>query len=79
MLMGNLGSRSTITKDTVVIDNSTPLDNTHEQKQPRQDVEVRAGEGFFRGQVSPDRVGRERGQGLVEAEEEFVRGSTEER
>ena len=53
--------------------------NTHAQKQPRQDVEVRAGEGFFRGQVSPDGVGRERGQGLVGAEEEFVRGSAEER
>jgi hypothetical protein len=35
MLMGNLGSRATVTKDTVVMDDGTPLDNTYEYKQPR--------------------------------------------
>lgn len=29
--------------------------------------------------MSPDGVSRERGQGLVRAEEEFIRGSAEER
>lgn len=77
--MGNMGWRTTVTEDAVLVDDDTTLGNAHEQKQPCRDVEVHAGEGFLGGQVSPDEVGRERRQGLVGAEEEFVRGSAEER
>ena len=37
------------------------------------------GEGLLGGQVSPDRVGYEHGQGLMGAEEEFVGRPVEER
>lgn len=77
--MGNMGSRATVTEDTVSADDHIPLGNAHEKEQPRRDVEVHAGEGFLGGQVSPDGVGSERGQGLMGAEEEFVGGSAEER
>ena len=79
ILIGNIGSRTTVTEDTVLLDDHIPLGNAHKQKQPCRDVEVHAGEGFLGGQVSPDGVGSERCQGLMGAEEEFVAGSAEKR
>ena len=79
IFLGNMGSRTTITEDAVLVDDHIPLANAHEQKQPCRDVEVHVGEGFLGGQVSPDGVGSERRQGLVGAEEDFVGGSAEER
>ena len=79
IFVGNMGSRTTVTEDTVLADDNIPLSNAHEQKQPCQNVYVHAGEGFLGGQVSPDGVGSERCQGLMGAEEEFVGGFAEER
>jgi hypothetical protein len=77
--MGNIGSRATVTEDTVSADDHIPLGNAHKKEQPRRDIEVHAREGFLGGQVSPDKVGNEHGQGLIGAEKEFVGGSAEER
>jgi hypothetical protein len=79
IFVGNMGPRTLIMEDTVLKDDHIPLSNAHEQKKPCRDIEVQAGEGFLEGQVSPDGVGSERGQGLMGAEEEFVGGSMEER
>ena len=74
-----MGSRMTVTEDTVSADDRILLGNAHQQKQSCRDVEVYAGGGFLGGQVSPDGVGSERCQGLMGAEEEFVGGFAEER
>jgi hypothetical protein len=74
----NVGSRATGTEDTVSADDYIALGNAHKQKQSCRDIQVYAGESFLRGQVSPDRVGSERGRGLMGAEEEFVGGPAEE-
>jgi hypothetical protein len=79
MFLGNIGSRTTVTEDTILVDNFVPLGNVHKQKQPCRNLQVHAREGFLRGQVSPNRIGSERGQGLMSAEEDFVGGSTEDR
>jgi hypothetical protein len=79
IFVGNVGSRATVTEDTVSADDHIPLSNAYEQKQPGRDVQVHAGEGLLGGQVSPDGVGSERGRGLMCAEEEFVGGLAEKR
>ena len=79
IFMGNMGSRTTVTEDTVSAGGHIPLSNAHKQKQPGRDVEVHTGEGSFEGQVSPNRVGSERSQGLMGAEEDFVATFAEKR
>ena len=78
IFVGNMGPRASVTEDTVLADDHIALGKAHEQKQPCRDVQVDAGEGLLEGQVSPDGVGSERGQGLMGAEEEFVGWSAEE-
>ena len=79
IFVSNIGSRTTETKDTVLADDHIPLSNVYKQKQPCRDIKVHVGEGFLGGQMSPDRVDSEYGQGLIGTEEEFVGESTEER
>jgi hypothetical protein len=70
--MHDVGSRTAIPEEAILVDDDTALDDAHEQKQPCRDVQVAAGKGLVGWQVSPDGVGRERRQGMVGAEEEFV-------
>jgi hypothetical protein len=71
----DVGSRTAIPEEAILVDDDTALDDAHEQKQPRRDVQVAAGKGLVGWQVLPDGVGGERRQGMVGAEEEFVGGS----
>ena len=71
----DVGSCTAIPEEAILVDDDTALDDTHEQKQARRDVQVAARKGLVGWQVSPNGVGGERRQGMVGAEEEFVGGS----
>lgn len=77
--MGDMGSRTTVTKDTVLADNHIPLSNANEQKQPCRDIDVHTEEGFLEEQMSSDEVGSKCRQGLMNAKKDFIEGSAEER
>ena len=76
--VGDIGLHATATADPVPVDDHIALGNALEKKKPCRDVYVHVGEGCLRWYVSPDRVGSESGQGLINAEKDFVGGSTEE-
>jgi hypothetical protein len=61
IFVGNISSRTPVTENAVLADDHISLSNAYKQKQPRRDVEIHAGKGFLRRQVSPDRISSERG------------------
>ena len=79
VLMREVGLCKAGSKETMLVEDDTNLDDGREQKQPRQDIQGIASQGLVGGKVSPEGVDGEHRQGMVCTKEEFVGGSAKDR